>query len=119
MPSVEGGSHEGPEATKRRSTLKAWRSDSHPLGGLTEAAEGHLVAPLEATALGGANLVSGVALGAQAAVALASRRQASQLAVLLGGGAQPVDTGVLQGQRGTRRKLVHHALATLFKGAEL
>mmetsp|Transcript_20260 Transcript_20260/g.56451 ORF Transcript_20260/g.56451 Transcript_20260/m.56451 type:complete len:266 (+) Transcript_20260:184-981(+) len=62
---------------------------------LTVAAQGQLVAPLVVGALGGADLVGKVALGAQATVALASRGQAAQLAVLLGGGAKPVGAGVV------------------------
>ena len=55
-----------------------------------------MVAPLGVGTLGGADLVGLVALGTQTTVALASCGKATQLAVLLGGGTQPVGTGVLR-----------------------
>lgn len=63
---------------------------------LTVATQGDAVAPLPVGTAGGASLVGGVALGAQAAVALASGGQATQLTVLVHRVADPVDAGILQ-----------------------
>ena len=62
---------------------------------LTVPPEGEAVAPPVVGAPGGTSLVGRVAPGAEASVALASRGESSELAVLVGGVAHPVDAGVV------------------------